>query len=81
MKIEQVSLKNFRCFEQLDVTFHPQLTVLIAPMVRVKLRSLMQYALRYGPLSKALIWVAKQASRPPFRLKICVLNAANKKWN
>lgn len=28
MKIEQVSLKNFRCFEQLDVTFHPQLTVL-----------------------------------------------------
>ncbi|ELZ5574038.1 AAA family ATPase [Escherichia coli] len=31
MKIEQVSLKNFRCFEQLDVTFHPQLTVLTAP--------------------------------------------------
>ena len=31
MKIEQVRLKNFRCFEQLDVTFHPQLTVLIAP--------------------------------------------------
>ncbi|CAI1752741.1 MULTISPECIES: AAA family ATPase [Serratia] len=30
MKIEQVSLKNFRCFEQLDVTFHPQLTVLTA---------------------------------------------------
>ena len=31
MKIEQVRLKNFRCFEQLDVTFHPQLTVLTAP--------------------------------------------------
>ncbi|HFN1190775.1 TPA: hypothetical protein ACQ7HD_004010 [Klebsiella pneumoniae] len=31
MKIEQVSLKNFRCFEQIDVTFHPQLTVLTAP--------------------------------------------------
>lgn len=31
MKIEQVSLKNFRCFEQLDVTFHPKLTVLTAP--------------------------------------------------
>lgn len=28
MKIEQISLKNFRCFDQLDVTFHPQLTVL-----------------------------------------------------
>ncbi|MDH0359491.1 AAA family ATPase [Aeromonas caviae] len=31
MKIEQITLKNFRCFEQLDVTFHPQMTVLIAP--------------------------------------------------
>lgn len=31
MKIERVSLKNFRCFEQLEVTFHPQMTVLIAP--------------------------------------------------
>ncbi|WP_077999173.1 AAA family ATPase [Edwardsiella tarda] len=31
MKIEQVSLKNFRCFEQLDVNFHPHMTVLIAP--------------------------------------------------
>ena len=31
MKIERVSLKNFRCFEQLEVTFHPQITVLIAP--------------------------------------------------
>lgn len=31
MKIEHVSLKNFRCFEQLDVNFHPHMTVLIAP--------------------------------------------------
>ncbi|EKC6206954.1 AAA family ATPase [Cronobacter sakazakii] len=31
MKIEHVSLKNFRFFEQLDVTFHPHLTVLTAP--------------------------------------------------
>lgn len=31
MKIEQITLKNFRCFELLDVTFHPQMTVLIAP--------------------------------------------------
>ncbi|MFQ2570037.1 AAA family ATPase [Aeromonas caviae] len=31
MKVEQITLKNFRCFELLDVTFHPQMTVLIAP--------------------------------------------------
>lgn len=31
MKIDKVIIKNFRCFEQLEVTFHPQMTVLIAP--------------------------------------------------
>ena len=30
MKIEEINIKNFRCFEQLEVTFHPQMTVLIA---------------------------------------------------
>ena len=30
MKIEEIIIKNFRCFEQLEVTFHPQMTVLIA---------------------------------------------------
>ncbi len=31
MRIDKVILNNFRCFEQLEVTFHPQMTVLIAP--------------------------------------------------
>lgn len=31
MKIDKVIIKNFRCFKQLEVTFHPQMTVLIAP--------------------------------------------------
>lgn len=30
MTIKQVNIKNFRCFKQLEVTFHPQLTVLVA---------------------------------------------------
>lgn len=30
MKIEEIIIKNFRCFEQLEVTFHSQMTVLIA---------------------------------------------------
>ncbi|MCB1674418.1 MAG: AAA family ATPase, partial [Pseudomonadales bacterium] len=30
MKIKNITIKNFRCFEQLEVTFHPQMTVLIA---------------------------------------------------
>jgi predicted ATP-binding protein involved in virulence len=31
MKIEQLTLKNFRRFAELNVTFHPQMTVLVAP--------------------------------------------------
>lgn len=30
MKIKNITIKNFRCFEQLEITFHPQMTVLIA---------------------------------------------------
>ena len=31
MRIDKIILNNFRCFKQLEVTFHPQMTVLIAP--------------------------------------------------
>ena len=31
MRIDKVVLNNFRCFANLEVTFHPQMTVLIAP--------------------------------------------------
>lgn len=29
MRIESIKLKNFRCFENLEIAFHPQLTVLV----------------------------------------------------
>lgn len=31
MNIDSLSLKNYRCFAQLSIAFHPQLTVLVAP--------------------------------------------------
>lgn len=31
MRLHQITLKNYRCFEQLTVDLHPELTVLIAP--------------------------------------------------
>lgn len=31
MKLKRLTLKNFRCFESLDIHFHDKLTVLIAP--------------------------------------------------
>ena len=29
MRIESIKLKNFRCFEDLEIAFHPQLTVIV----------------------------------------------------
>ena len=31
MRIDQINLKNYRCFDALQVDFHPRLTVLVAP--------------------------------------------------
>ena len=31
MKIDRISLKNYRCFAKLSVALHPQLTVIVAP--------------------------------------------------
>ena len=31
MRLEQLQIKNYRCFSDLTINFHPQLTVLIAP--------------------------------------------------
>ena len=30
MRIDQITLKNYRCFDELRVDFHPQVTVLVA---------------------------------------------------
>ena len=31
MRIDHIYLKNYRCFAELRVDFHPQMTVLVAP--------------------------------------------------
>lgn len=31
MRIDHITLKNYRCFDELRVDFHPQMTVLVAP--------------------------------------------------
>lgn len=31
MRIDSINLKNYRCFDNLSVRFHPQMTVLVAP--------------------------------------------------
>lgn len=31
MRLDQITLRNYRCFDALTIGFHPRLTVLIAP--------------------------------------------------
>lgn len=31
MKLDSITIKNFRCFDELTITLHPEMTVLIAP--------------------------------------------------
>ena len=31
MKLDAISIKNYRCFEELTITLHPEMTVLVAP--------------------------------------------------
>ncbi len=51
MRIDKLSLLNFRCFRQLDITFDEHITILVAPNGAGKMR----YAWRCSPLFVALM--------------------------
>lgn len=46
MRIDKLSLLNFRCFKQLDITFDEHITILVAPNGAGKTTVLMRYAWR-----------------------------------
>lgn len=49
MKLSRLSLRDFRCFESIDIDFHPQVTVLVAPNGAGKTSILDAIAVAYGP--------------------------------
>lgn len=49
MRLDQLILKNYRCFEETSIDFHPQLTVLIAPNGAGKTTILDGIAVAFGP--------------------------------
>lgn len=51
MRIESIRLKNFRCFEELEVTFHPQLTVIVGKNASGKSTILEAAAIAMGTFS------------------------------
>lgn len=51
MRIESIKLKNFRCFEKLEITFHPQLTVIVGKNASGKSSVLEAVAIAAGTFS------------------------------
>lgn len=49
LQLNSLALKNFRCFEQLSIDFHPQLTVLVAENGAGKTSVLDAIAVAFGP--------------------------------
>ena len=53
MKIESIKLKNFRCFENLELSFHPQLTVIVGKNASGKSTILDAVAIAVGTFPSA----------------------------
>lgn len=51
MRIESIKLKNFRCFENLEIAFHPQLTVIVGKNASGKSTVLEAAAIAAGSFS------------------------------
>lgn len=49
LQLDQLELKNFRCFEKLTINFHPQLTVLVAENGAGKTSILDAISVAFGP--------------------------------
>jgi len=88
MKIKQLKLTNFRCFESLSIDMDERLTVLIAPNVLGKTAVLDAIAIAFGsfvsrfpgvsginPNKERDILVRPDGSHPPYmRIHICLTN-------
>ncbi|MDR0516251.1 MAG: AAA family ATPase [Fibromonadaceae bacterium] len=54
MRIKRIKIENFRCFEELELEFHPRLTVLVAPNGGGKTAILDAIALGLSPMLSRL---------------------------
>ncbi len=93
MKIKQLKLTNFRCFESLSIDMDEQLTVLIAPNGLGKTAVLDATAIAFGsfvsrfpgvsginPNKERDIFIRTDGSHPPYmRIHICLTN--NIEWD
>jgi predicted ATP-binding protein involved in virulence len=53
MKLTEITIENYRCFERLNISFHPEVTVLIAPNAAGKTTIIDAARIAMWPLVKA----------------------------
>jgi predicted ATP-binding protein involved in virulence len=53
MKLKEITIENYRCFEKLNITFHPEVTILIAPNSAGKTTIIDAARIAMWPLVKA----------------------------
>lgn len=58
MQIERLRLKNFRCYDELDIDFEPRLTVIVGENGKGKTAILMRWQLLWSHICAALMPVA-----------------------
>ena len=58
MQIERLRLKNFRCYDELDIAFEPKLTVIVGENGKGKTAIFDALAIALEPICAALMPVA-----------------------
>ena len=64
MRLEKISLTNFRCFQSLEIDLHPRMTILVADNGGGKTSVLDAIALGFSPLLRALSSANQRLSGP-----------------
>ena len=74
MQIEKLKLKNFRCYDALEIDFEPKLTVIVGETAREKLLYLMHW-----PLGWSLFYVALISQASISALRMCAASLFTKR--
>ncbi|MEA3308613.1 MAG: AAA family ATPase [Chloroflexota bacterium] len=85
MYLKTVTLRNFRCFEELIIKLHPRLTVLVAENGGGKTAILDGIAIGLAPILRYFSTVNQRLTGPgirdmDFRLKSLVIHKGNEHW-
>jgi predicted ATP-binding protein involved in virulence len=81
LNIQSLKLRDYRCFERIDIDFHPQLTVLVAANGAGKTSILDAVAVAFGPFIGAFDEAVGKHSKPATSVSIGCGNHGRMRWS